>query len=53
MNSNKNEAKELIYKIETNSDFKIKLKTAKGKTGWGINWENGINTYTTIYKIDY
>ena len=32
----KNDTKELIYKIETNSDFEIKFMVTQGETwGWG------------------
>ena len=42
----------IIYNTETNSQiFEIKLMVTRGKTivEGGINWEEGINTYTLIY----
>ena len=47
----KRDTKELIYKIETNSQIsKSNLWLPKGKLSGGrINWEDGINTYTLLY----
>ena len=42
--SNKNETKELIYKTEIDSDFRIKLMVTKRET-----MEGGINKYTLPY----
>ena len=46
-----NGTKELVYKIETNSQIsKIKLRVTKGeKVGGGILWEDGINIHILIY----
>ena len=38
-----NDAKELVYKTETNSQIsKLHLALAKGKLGGGLNWEDGL-----------
>ena len=47
--SNKNDTKELIYKTDTNADFKIKFMITKGETvGGGVNWGMGF-PYTHYY----
>ena len=50
MKSNKNDTKELIYKTDTNADFKIKFMITKGETGGGggVNWGMGF-PYTHYY----
>ena len=47
MESKKNDASELIYKTEIDSQTNLWLPTGKG--GAGINWEFGINRYTLLY----
>ena len=51
MESNfKNDINELIYKRETDSDFKNKLTVTKGERLYGgIKLKLGINTYTVLY----
>ena len=51
MKSNKNDTKELIYSIETNSQIS---KSNLGLPGrdcgvGGINWKDRINTYILLY----
>ena len=51
--SNNNDAKELIDKIETNTDFKTNLMVTIGETvGGREETEAGNNKYTILYKID-
>ena len=51
--SNKNERKELIYKTETNTDFKNNLMVTIGLIRWGgRNWGDGNYIYTLLHKID-
>ena len=47
--SNKNNTKELIYKTETNSDFKTNLIVKQ--LGGGKKWEGRNNIYSLPYKI--
>ena len=45
----KNNANELIYKIETDSDIENNLTVTKGERRGRINYEYGINIYTPLY----
>ena len=47
----KNDKKRTHFK-KKHTDFKIKLMVTRGKLwkGEGINWEDGINTYTLLCK---
>ena len=48
----KNDTKELIYKTETNVDFKANLMVTIVEIFGGGNWEVGNNIHTLQYKID-
>ena len=50
MQNLKNDANEIIYKTEMDSDIENKLTVIKKEKGErGINWELGINMYTLLY----
>ena len=43
--------KESVYKREIVTDVENRLTVIKGGKGWGgINWEIGIDIYTSLYK---
>ena len=49
----KNDTSELIYRTEkTHRLWKQTYDYQRGKGGEGIHWEFGMNTHTTLYKID-
>ena len=53
MNAQKNDTKELIYKTETNTDFKNESWFPQVKLfSGGRNWKGGNNIYTLLYKIN-
>ena len=45
----KNNANELIFKIEADSDTENNLTVTKGERRGRINYEYGINRYTPLY----
>ena len=50
LKKNQKDTNDLICKTERDSQtYKTNLWLPKGKGGWGINWEIGINTYTLLY----
>ena len=42
----------MFKKRESNTDIENKCMDMKGVKEGGMNWEIGIYTYTTMYKID-